>query len=183
MPLHRRYFHPGQLQFVTPSTYRRTPVFSSERFCRDFVEVLNELRHAMQFLLVGWVLMPDHFHLLIKPEPADTTSLILQRLKGRTARRILAALRQHPENGWCRKMLARFRLPPSVHDECHYRVWQRRFYPFNVSSVKKRREKLNYMHSNPVQRGLVSSPEQWPWSSWRFYCLDDASVLAVDRCS
>ena len=182
MPFYRRYFHPGQLQFVTSSTYRRAPVFSSERFCRDFVAVLDELRQEMQFLLVGWVLMPDHFHLLIKPEPAESTSLILQRLKDGTARRILAALRQHPEDAWCRKMLARFRLPPSVHDECHFRVWQRRFYPFNVYSEKKRLQKLDYMHGNPVQRRLVSSPDQWPWSSWRFYYLEDASVLAMDRC-
>jgi putative transposase len=182
MPFCRRYFHPGQLQFITTSTYRRTPIFSSDRFRRDFVQVLNQLRHEMQFLLVGWLLMPEHFHLLIKPEPADTTSLILQRLKDRTARRILAALRKHPENSWCRKMLARFRLPPSVHDESHCRVWQRRFYPFNVYSERKRLEKLDYMHHNPVKRGLVSSPDQWPWSSWRFYYVDDASILEMDRC-
>ncbi len=99
------------------------------------------------------------------PEPAATMSLILQRLKDRTARRILAALRKHPENSCCRKMRARCRLPPSVPDESHDRVWQRRFYPFNVDSEKKRLEKLDDMHNNPVQRGLVSSPHQWPWSS------------------
>ena len=78
-------------------------------------------------------------------------------------------------------MLARLRLPPTVHDESHYRVWQRRFYPFNVYSEKKRLEKLDYMHNNPVQRGLVSSPGDWAWSSWRFYFLQDASLLAMDR--
>lgn len=78
-------------------------------------------------------------------------------------------------------MLVSFRLPPTVHDESRYRVWQRRFYPFNVYSEEKRLEKLNYMHGNPVKRGLVSSPDQWPWSSFRFYYLNDASVLAMDR--
>ncbi len=145
------------------------------------MEVLSQLRLEMQFLLVGWVLMPDHFHLLIKPEPAHTMSLILQRLKDRTARGILAALRKHPENSCCRKMLARFHLPPTVHDESHDRVWQRRFYPFNVYSETKRLEKLDYMHNNPVKRSLVSSPDQWPWSSCRFYYLGDASVLEMDR--
>ncbi len=62
-------------------------------------------------------------------------------------------------------MRARFRLPPSVPEESHYRVWQRRFYPFNVDSEKKRLEKLDDMHNYPVQRGLVSSPHPWPWSS------------------
>ncbi len=78
-------------------------------------------------------------------------------------------------------MLARLRLPSTVHDELHYRVCQRRFYPFNTYGEKKRLDKLNYMHENPVKRGLVSSPGDWPWSSWRFYFLQDASILAMDR--
>ena len=40
---------------------------------------------------------------------------------------------------------------------------------------------LDYMHNNPVTRGLVNSPEDWPWSSWRFYYLEDASILRMDR--
>ena len=56
-----------------------------------------------------------------------------------------------------------------------------RFYPFNVYSERKRLEKLDYMHNNPVKRRLVSSPDQWPWSSSRFYHLNDTSVLSVDR--
>jgi hypothetical protein len=71
--------------------------------------------------------------------------------------------------------------PSTVHDESHYRLWQRRFYPFNVYSDKKFQEKLDYMHNNPVERRLVSSPSEWPWSSWRFYYLEDASILRMDR--
>ncbi|MGD0007471.1 MAG: hypothetical protein ABSE93_02850 [Terriglobia bacterium] len=52
---------------------------------------------------------------------------------------------------------------------------------FHVYSEKKRREKLDYMHNNPVKRGLVSSPGDWPWSSWGFYFLQDASILRMDR--
>ncbi len=51
----------------------------------------------------------------------------------------------------------------------------------NVYSEKKRLEKLNTMHHNPVKRGLVSSAGDWAWSSWRFYFLQDASILAMDR--
>ena len=97
--------------------------------------------------------------------------LIIKELKEETAKRILKTLGENLHHPWCRKMLARLRLPPSVHDESHFRLWQRRFHPFNVYSDEKRREKLNYMHNNPVKRGLVSSPGDWPWSSWRFYFL------------
>jgi hypothetical protein len=51
----------------------------------------------------------------------------------------------------------------------------------NVWSEKKIQEKLNYMHNNPVKRGLVAQPGDWPWSSWRYHYLDDSTVLAMDR--
>jgi putative transposase len=61
------------------------------------------------------------------------------------------------------------------------RVWNRRGYDMNIWSEKKRVEKIDYMHNNPVKRGLVAQPGDWPWSSWRFYYLEDSSVLSMDR--
>ena len=51
----------------------------------------------------------------------------------------------------------------------------------NIWSEKKQLEKLDYMHSNPVTRKLVDRPGDWPWSSWRFYFLEDTSLIAMDR--
>jgi len=189
----------------------RAKLFASDHFRGDFVEVLRRLRQETGFRLIGWVLMPEHFHLLIKCEPADSISSILQELKrqrvartcsvgprfvldsswireGRKAKFVLHSkcrrpseqvcatwLQENDQYPWCRQMLARLTLPATVHDESSYRVWQRRFYPFNVYSERKRLEKLNYMHGNPVKRGLVSSPDQWVWSSFRFYCRRDST--------
>ncbi|MGH9452329.1 MAG: transposase [Terriglobia bacterium] len=83
MPLYHRFYCPGELQFLTASTYRRNPVFRSERFRCCFVQRLEE----MHFLLVGWVLMPEYFHLLIRPEPAETTPAIMKALKEASAKR------------------------------------------------------------------------------------------------
>jgi putative transposase len=129
MPTHKRHFAPGDLQFLTSSTYRRAKLFESDRFRRSFVEVVGQLRIEMGFLLIGWVLMPDHFHLLIKPEPVASTSRFMQELKKRTAQRILSALSENQGVPWCGKMLARLRLPPTVHADSQFRLWQRRFYP------------------------------------------------------
>ncbi len=71
MPRYRRVFDPGHLQFITSSTYRRVPVLASKCFCQIFAEVLGRLRQEFGFRLVGWELMPDHFHLLIQPWGAD----------------------------------------------------------------------------------------------------------------
>ena len=78
-------------------------------------------------------------------------------------------------------MLGRVTLPPTVHHHAHFRVWQKGFYDMNIWSSRKRREKLNYMHGNPVTGHLVNEPGDWRWSSWRFYFLNDASILPMDR--
>jgi putative transposase len=181
MPVYGRHFEPGQLQFITTSTYRRGRLFTCQRFRWIFVETLRQLRQETGFLLIGWVLMPDHFRLLIRPQPAAETVRFMRDLKKRSAQQIIAALdrnRQHPH---CRAMLSKLQLPPTVHSDAHHRVWQRRYVPFNVFTQKKHMEKLDYMHNNPVNKRLVSSPDQWPWSSFRSYYLNDSSVLSMDR--
>jgi putative transposase len=115
--------------------------------------------------------MPEHCHLLIWPSDLANPSQIMQKLSERTANFILRTLRRNVTHLWCRKMLSQFELPLTVHHHAHYRVWQRGGYDMNIWSDKKRLQRLNYMHNNPVQRGLVSQPGDWPWSSWRFYYL------------
>ena len=181
VPVYGRHFEPGQLQFITTSTYRRNRLFTCQRFCWTFVETLRQVRQETGFLLIGWVLMPEHFHLLIQPQPAEHTVRFMQELKKRSAQQIIAALARNQSNPRCRTMLARLRLPLTVHSDSYHRLWQRRYVPFNVFTEKKYIEKLNYMHNNPVKRRLVDSPDQWPWSSFRFYYLNDSSVLSMDR--
>ena len=181
MPRQRHPYGLNHLHFITASTYRRTRLFDSHRFRSHFVQTHDQLRGEQNFRLLGWVLMPEHFHLLICPHPAESTSRIVQQLKQRTAASILRILRQNAANPWCARTLERLRLPPSVHNQPVFRVWQRRFYPFGIYSEKKRLEKLAYMHANPVKRGLVTSPDLWPWSSFRSLHLGDDSILKMDR--
>ena len=100
---------------------------------------------------------------------------------GVARRHILKILRENRGEAWCAKMLAGFTLPASVHDEAHCLMWQRRFYDMNVRSEKKKLEKLDYMHHNPAQRGLVGHVGGGPCSSWRYYYREDESVVAMDR--
>jgi putative transposase len=60
------------------------------------------------------------------------------------------------------------------------REWQARFYDFNVWTEKKRIEKLRYIHRNPVARGLVASPEQWQWSSFRWYSSGEVGPVRIN---
>ncbi len=93
----------------------------------------------------------------------------MQVLKQRTARALLPKRR-------CRNP----RQSELFGEEPRRAFWQARFYDFNVWSAKKRVEKLRYMHRNPVKRGLVVSREQWRWSSYRFYLLEEAGPVQVN---
>ena len=93
MPIHGRHFEPGQLQFITTSTYPRGRLFTCQRFCWISVETLRQLRQETGFLLIGWVLMPEHFHLLIRPQPAEDTVRFMRELKKRSAHFIIGTIR------------------------------------------------------------------------------------------
>jgi len=181
MPRLQRYYGLKHLHYLTNSTYRRARLYDSERFRDHWVVTLGELRGELGFKIVGYVLMPEHFHALIWPAREADPSQIRQKLEDRTALFVLKNLKENLTYPRCRKMLARVTLPPTVHHHAHFRVWQRRGYDMNIWTRKKRDEKLNYMHNNPVKRGLVKQPGDWPWSSWRYYFRNDTSLLAMDR--
>ena len=169
MPRLKHFYDQNHFHYLTDSTYRRVRIFDSDRFKRKFIQTLNDLRAELGFKVFGYVLMPEHCHLLIWPGAAANPSQIMQKLSERTANFIIRNLRQNLAFPWCQRMLKRFELPPTVHHHAHYRVWNRRGYDMNIWSEKKRKQKIDYMHNNPVKRGLVAHPGDWPWSSWRFY--------------
>jgi len=171
----------NHLTYHTANIYRRARIFDSDRFRLKFARTLDDLRAELGFRIIGHVLMPEHCHLLIWPCDLADPSQTMQKLAERTANFILRNLRRNSAFPWCQGMLNRFELPPAVHHHARHRVWQRGKYDMNIWSEKKRLEKLNDMHHNPVKRGLVAQPGDWPWSSWRFYCLEDRSILAMDR--
>jgi REP element-mobilizing transposase RayT len=142
VPRRQHYNGLNHLHYLTANIYRRARIFDSDRFKLRFIRTLDDLRAELVFRIIGWVLMPEHCHLLIWPSELAHPSQIMQMLAERTANFTLRNLRQNLEFPWCQKMLVRFELPPSVHHHAHYRVWQRGGYDLNVWSEKKRLEKL-----------------------------------------
>jgi putative transposase len=177
------FYGANHLHYLTKSVYRRVRVFDSDRFRLNFIRTLDHLRAELGFKIIGYVRMPEHFHLLIGPSELANPSRVLQRLEDRAALFVLKNLRRNVGFPWCQRMLNGLKLPPTVHQHAHHRVWQRGDCDLNIWSEKKRLEKLNYMHNHPVRRRLVAQPADWPWSSWRFYHFEDASILAMDRMS
>jgi len=164
----KRYYGDDHLHFLTCSCYHRQPWLGAARGRDLFLQILEEVRQRYRFVVVGYVAMPDHIHLLINEPERGTPSTVMQVLKQRYARRLLQKKRRKAAQG---------ELCP----EQEQRVWQRRFYDFNVWSQRKRVEKLRYMHRNPVKRGLVLEPEQWDWSSYRGYAYDEVGIVKINQ--
>ena len=167
--LHRTY-GAHHLHFITCSCYRRLPFLEEARSRDRFLTILEQVRRQHRFLVVGYVVMPEHIHLLISEPEVGNPSKVMQILKQRTAHTLLPKRKR-------RNLLQRSLFDEDSHSRA---FWQARFYDFNVWTTKKRVEKLRYMHRNPVKRGLVESPEQWRWSSYRFYAFDEAGPLQVN---
>jgi putative transposase len=166
-----RHFGRGHLHFITFTCYRRLPRLRSIRARNAFVQILGETRDRYGFSLVGYVVMPEHIHLLISEPAKGTPSTVIQVLKQRVSRRLRRRKRKLP--GQCSLAFA-------GGDDALRRFWQRRFYDFNVWSLKKRIEKLHYMHMNPLKRKSVDHPREWPWSSFSFYSDDKSGMIRVD---
>lgn len=167
----RRYEAPNDLRFLTFSTYQRLPLFGNERIRDRFAEHLAAARERFGFHLYGWVLMPEHVHLLLWPRlPHAPVSSILRELKRGIA---TEAIQRWDRMGAA--VLERLTTDSGVR-----RFWQRGGgYDRNIHSDEERREKIEYMHWNPVKRGLVNRPEDWPWSSARWYAGDRSSVVQI----
>jgi putative transposase len=169
--LKRRY---GQkdLHFITCSCYQRLPLFRSVRARNLFVKILGEVRTQYGIAVAGYVVMPEHVHLLIGEPRKGTPSTVMQVLKQRVSREIRKRRRQVSR--------AQLKLNFGEGSMALPQFWQRRFHDFNVWSARKRREKLEYMHMNPVKRGLARRPRDWVWSSAGAYAEEGQGLLAID---
>ena len=168
----KRYYGQGHLHFLTFSCYRRLPLLGTARARNVFVAALTRIRERYHFLLVGYVVMPEHVHLLISEEPKCTPSLVLKVLKQRVSRDLRRQRLRVPAG--------QMGLPFKDGAAELPRFWQPRFYDFNVYSARKIREKLEYMHDNPVKRGLVGNPGEWVWSSFKSYEKGEGGLALID---
>jgi putative transposase len=149
-----RFQETRQNHFLTFSCYRRQPKLATAEACEIFVCALERVRQAYGLCVYGYVVMPEHVHLLVNEPERSNLAQALKSLKQGVSRRL--ALRAEEA------------------------FWQERYYDFNVWSERKFREKLRYVHRNPVKRGLVAKPEDWDWSSFRHYATGEIGLVEIE---
>jgi putative transposase len=146
-----RYQECGDFHFLTFSCFHRRAYLGTAEARNLFEAALERVRQRYLLVVAGYVVMPEHVHLLVSEPRRATLARAVQALKLSVARR--SAERPY---------------------------WQARYYDFNVHSQEKVSEKLRYMHRNPVARGLVEKPEEWAWSSYRHYANGERGTVEIE---
>lgn len=135
------HFDGARTFFVTAVTWERRKLFQSERMAQLFLETLYAYRGRTSFLLHEFVLMPDHFHLLLTAPAGMTVEKLVQLAKGGFSYRARRDLGVASE------------------------IWQRGFADQYIVNIHEFEKIKNYIRQNPVAGGLVDCEEEYPYSS------------------
>ncbi|MBN4057175.1 transposase [bacterium AH-315-J21] len=158
-------------RFITFCCYHRFELLKSSRVIEVFLEELESLRLKYDIRILGYVIMPEHVHLVLFPPENSKLGPIIGELKSKSASRILTEqLIELPESCIVFKNGQRRRI-----------FWQPRCYDHNCRTVESVVEKVNYCHNNPMKRGLTNEPNQWRWSSYNSIAGEKDIALRIDR--
>ena len=146
-----RFQSNGDVHFLTFSCHGRLPYLADPAASDLFEHSLEAMRKRYVFHVFGYVIMPEHVHLLVSEPSRAKLDRVLQALKSSVAKQ----RRQRP-------------------------FWLPRYYDFNVHSEDKHKEKLHYIHHNPVTRGLVEHPDQWRWSTFRHHLTGERGTVEIE---
>jgi len=161
--------------FVTTTIKNFTKVFIEDLFCDILISNIKHYQKRYEFEIIAYVIMPTHFHWILKIIPSKgTISDIMRDIKKYSAWDILEKLEEQKSH-----LLSNFSsnsLPKQKRQ-----LWQHRFDDKVVRDQKMLWSTIRYIHNNPVEAGLVDKPENYKYSSARNYILNDQSVLYVEK--
>ena len=169
----KHYDIENHVRFLTFSCFQRLPLFQNDAIKNAYMEHLDSVREGLEFRLCAWVIMPEHVHLLVKPNlPKTPISTVVWHLKRNFARRMIVRWRE----------LDAPILPRLLDNQGRSHFWQHSAgFDRNIFSEHEFHEKIDYININPASRGLVEQPEQWKWSSARWYNGEREDTLRIDR--
>jgi putative transposase len=147
---------PNTFHYVTFVTHNRASVFKSEKACEIFIETLQEAREKFPYKLIGYVIMPDHVHAIVN-ERTGTISDWMRRIRGNSARKTLIWLLE----GVHLMSLAKLALANPQKGNHTHSLWQKDPSVVDLWSEKFVRQKLGYIHMNPVRAKLCDHPGKW----------------------
>ena len=142
----RRYYVPHAIYFLTIVTYKRKPIFADETNLDIFIQTLKAVKDIHPFSMLAYAFLPDHFHLLIKPDISTNVTKILHSVQ--------------------RNFTINLKKEKDIGQQLH--LWQHRFWDHVIRDEADLEQHFDYIHYNPVKHGYVPKPEKWQFSSYQY---------------
>ncbi len=160
----------NNLYFITCTIVAWIPVFTNKKYANIITEALSFYRSKEKLKLFAYVVMDNHIHLIISSN--DTVSL-MKNFKSFTASELLKTVGADNKD-WLLNQFSYYKK--RYKNESKYQVWQEGFHPKMITDPEILRQKIEYIHNNPVKRGMVIKPEDWVYSSAKNYLYGDGFV-------
>jgi REP element-mobilizing transposase RayT len=164
------------IYYITSVIYDRFNVFVEPSFVIPIVDSLNYYLYQYSTKIIGYVIMPNHLHLLIFPASKQTAADFMRDFKRFTSGRITRQAKVEGKKEW----VSRFEQAGFETDRAEYKVWQDSFWEQCIYTEEFLQQKLDYFHLNPVRAGIVSEAEEHPYSSFRNYYFNDHHLIEID---
>lgn len=191
---------PDTVYFITITVIDWVDVFTREEYKQIIVESLDFCRKNKGLNIYAWVIMTNHLHLIVSHETDnDHLERVIGDFKKFTAKKVIAAISRNPQESRKRWMLNHFKESAiaenddascsrskssrsnskhqaggeSRSNEEHYHLWQRGYDSYCIYNIKHLRQKMNYLHANPVRAGIVDKPWEYRYCSYRNYCGEE----------
>ena len=168
------FTEPDSPHFLTCTVVEWLPVFTRPAAVQILLDSWSYQQQHGGLRLYGFVILENHLHAVAQAEDLPET---WSRFKSFTARRLIELLEVHHAEALLKRM--RFARKAQREDR-DYQLWQEGSHPQLIVDEDMLRQKLDYMHRNPVERGYVDRAEHWRWSSARCYAGEEG-VIEVFR--
>ena len=166
------------IYFTTHTVVEWLPIFKEVKYFRIIVESLRYCQEKKGLLIYGYVIMLNHFHLMAQTVVGFKFQNVMRDMKKFTSKRISRELEDDGE----KLFLYVFKnAGEREKGKRNYKIWQDEYHPQIIYTDEVCRQKLEYMHYNPVRKGFVEKSKDWLYNSARNYILNDDSILKVER--
>jgi putative transposase len=155
-----------KLYFVTFTIIRWLDVFTRREYRDIFLDSLKHCQKNKGLEVSAYCIMPSHVHLIIGRNGEPGLEGIIRDIKKYTAVKIIEAIRDNPQESRKEFLLWLFeRAGTHNTNNTKYQFWQQKYHPIELATNEMIDQRLNYIHNNPVEAGIVLSPEHYLYSS------------------
>lgn len=176
----KRHLVSGDVYFITSTVVDWVDIFTRPRYKQIIIDSLKYCQENKGLVIFAWVLMTNHLHMIVRSKSENTVADIVRDFKKFTSKKILSTLLADEHESRKEWMLNRFEYNGRNDKKIkNYRFWREDYHPELLYSLDFFRQKLNYVHMNPVRQEIVEHPEDYVYSSASCYA-GDKGLLDVE---